>query len=487
MNSKLNRRKFIVGAGGAALSLPVLPSLLTRGEAQIAKPPLRLVLVTNDSSVFEKNFFPQDIGMNALGAEIYQKRLSDIQGPLSPILGSAFDGLRNKLSVLRGLDHIGFGGHNRTIFSCGVSSYDPNIPNFSNPGGIPLHRGASIDALLQKSPNFYNFTPKEKALRISVYNDFKFSFDRNPDGSIIELDYLRDNASAYGYMFSGVSPTGGTENTDRTRRLMTVDKVLERVNALLSHKRIGALDKKRLQAHLESMNTLQRNISSYMPRSCNPPVQEFQEFSNPNPLKMYTNFVDTIVNAFNCDLTRIATLVIADCDDNTHVNYHALSHQPLADEPSLTEHARLSSWIANRVADLMNKMDRIIEADGSTMLDNSIVIWGQETAEHHANESLPLLVGGSAAGRITTGNYLDYRQRPFKSILDQTEIPSVGRPYTNFLISVMRALGLQPEEFMGYGDGGGFGQFIPDPVYGRGEYDKFRSERNNTLPFFYKG
>src|SRR5688572_21811171 len=112
----LSRRMFLTGAGSTYLSIPVLTSLLPRktAAALAGPPPLRFLMVTNEYSPNELNFFGQfkgptaTLGLqqasgNALKETVFTKKLADVSGDISYIL-QPFNDLRSKISVLRSLD-----------------------------------------------------------------------------------------------------------------------------------------------------------------------------------------------------------------------------------------------------------------------------------------------------------------------------------------------------------------------------------------------
>jgi hypothetical protein len=137
-------------------------------------------------------------------------------------------------------------------------------------------------------------------------------------------------------------------------------------------------------------------------------------------------------------------------------------------------------------------MDRIIESNGKTMLDNSLVIFGSECGigysdqeATHSVESLPTMVAGSANGRVNTGYYLDFRQRPFMTLANRGDMVPVGRPYTQLLCTMMRALGVPDSEFRQYGKNGYFGEFDPVRTYiAESAWGIWSGQQNDQLPVF---
>ena len=63
---------------------------------------------------------------------------------------------------------------------------------------------------------------------------------------------------------------------------------------------------------------------------------------------------------------------------------------------------------ARRYDDLLTKMDAIVEPNGKTLLDNSIVLWISEfgTGQTHSPNNLPIVLAGGG-GRIAMNRHLD--------------------------------------------------------------------------------
>ena len=109
----------------------------------------------------------------------------------------------------------------------------------------------------------------------------------------------------------------------------------------------------------------------------------------------------------------------------------------------------------------MEKMDQISESNGKTLLDNSLVYFGNEQSggSSHEHTDVPILVGGTAGGKIRPG-YWDYTFRPYAFYQGRKDLrkPVGSVPYNNFLVSMMKALGLEANEWRSSGQKG-FGEF----------------------------
>jgi hypothetical protein len=98
-------------------------------------------------------------------------------------------------------------------------------------------------------------------------------------------------------------------------------------------------------------------------------------------------------------------------------------------------------------AKLLEKLD-IEESDGATVLDNSLIYWGNELGFNHIAYSVPCLLAGSAGGAIRTGQYIDYIDWEGRSYFSQEDGNVIkGVPHNRFLVTMLQAMGLEPADY----------------------------------------
>ncbi|MBK9039011.1 MAG: DUF1552 domain-containing protein [Bdellovibrionales bacterium] len=478
----LNRRDFMKMLGNASIYLPVLPSLMSsRSLAQASNPPLRMVFIMNRNGQWDNNFYP-NVSPAQVGSNIYQAPLSDVNGSISPLFGTAYDSLKNKVSILRGLDVVGSNDHNRCSFLCGVTQGGATNREGSNP---PF--GASIDWIIEKSAQFYSTAPRIRTMRFSNGGGRGFSFSNN-GGAINGLTYWGSDASFFNNVFAGIENGGTVPTVDLVaRKSFLIEKSLERLNLMKTQTRLSGLDVQRISDQQDRLSDIRKGLVVTAPASCQVPKLSFMGSSDPIR-KKYENINNSIVAAFTCDISRIACVYIEDYDDKqTDYSYfHDLSHRDRS-AANLKESADRNGWTADRVAHLIHGLDSTIDTNGRPMLENTLVFWGSEISvkqgtESHRGESMPIMVAGWPA-QFRMGSYVDYRTRPFSYVANRQDFPATGRPYTQFLCSIMLAAGLDPSEFTGYGKGGYFGEF-ERTQYNPNEYDAYKTTRNDKLPYF---
>lgn len=93
-------------------------------------------------------------------------------------------------------------------------------------------------------------------------------------------------------------------------------------------------------------------------------------------------------------------------------------------------------WYASVFNDLITRMDQIVEPNGLTLLDNSVVLWISEFGhgQTHDPTNLPIVIAGGGQGRIATNRHLvrdGYTTGDlFTSILHAFDVPDTTFGYT---------------------------------------------------------
>lgn len=151
---------------------------------------------------------------------------------------------------------------------------------------------------------------------------------------------------------------------------------------------------------------------------------------------------DLAAAALGCGLTRIVSVQtrIADNDNSLYPwvgldtgGHHTLSHDSgAAAQASLSQVYR---WYAGRFAHLLDQLANTPDVDGTSVLDNTLVIWGSELGQawDHNIDNVPFVLAGGAAGKLSGGRYL-----------------TVNSPRQNrLLVSACHAMGMADVETFG--------------------------------------
>src|SRR5690606_38380597 len=121
----VTRRLFLTG-GGLALAAPFLPSLLPRGaRAQAAPGAVRYIQVMHPYGQATRHFYGSlaDESNEEVEPYVSVRRLSDIDGALSPMLAEPFSGLKDKIALIAGLEVMTRNANHNFCFPTCASGY----------------------------------------------------------------------------------------------------------------------------------------------------------------------------------------------------------------------------------------------------------------------------------------------------------------------------------------------------------------------------
>src|SRR5690606_17061485 len=134
-------------------------------------------------------------------------------------------------------------------------------------------------------------------------------------------------------------------------------------------------------------------------------------------------------------------------EDASGGTWHGLAHD-WSNENARRMLQGINRWIAEELfAKLVGKLDEIEEGEG-TLLDHTLVYWGNELGFNHIAYSVPCLLAGSAGGAIRAGQYIDYIDWEGRAYFSQEDGNVIrGIPHNRFLVSVLQAMGLDPDDY----------------------------------------
>jgi hypothetical protein len=429
----LTRRQFLLGASGFSLALPVLPSLLVStaygADPQFVRRPRLYWLTTNHGAALESDFFPSAASLaesQALFAD-HEVRAGTLRATqqrgravLSAVLQADALALSDKrisaLNVISGLDipfsighHTGghLGNYARNDGLAGPAAMLKNSP-------VP-----TIDQLLAWSPAFYGDLSaiRERALVLGSHAiSWGYSNPSSGTGAVQNVRGFASSLELFNRIF--VPPTAAPE----VARIPVVDHVLASYKRLRnSHRRLSSEDRQRLDDHIDRVAELQRKLSTGNARSCAgviAPADDsltYLEDTDPAASIRYAQlFNEVVAIAFMCGTSRIAVFGLPD-DKRNFAGYRGDWHNDIAhmwqspDSQALI--VRAYQCIFEHVfLDMIARLD-VEEAPGITYLDNSLLVWSQESGmSTHNSVSLPIVSAGSAGGYLKTGRFIDYRR-----------------------------------------------------------------------------
>lgn len=230
-------------------------------------------------------------------------------------------------------------------------------------------------------------------------------------------------------------PTGGA--SDRS----VLDRVLADARSLKASVSRG--DQARLEQYFESIRALEKRIefsekkSAKMgaDRALTDTLQRPQPGIPSDHEEYMRQMLDLLVLAFQSNATRIVTFMLDHGQSNRYFNFipevrgtwHALSHYKNAsgqteDDDGVTAwdsveqkramYAEVQRWHHRQFAYLLERMKSIAEPDGSTLLDNAMILYGSSLGDgnDHDKNHLPTMLAGRGGGTIKTGRVLEFAE-----------------------------------------------------------------------------
>jgi hypothetical protein len=488
----ISRRQLLLGAGGAMLALPVLPSLLEKtaygADPTYKRKPRLYWLSTDHGGAFESSMFP-----SAALASNRQQRFSDHE-ILSASSSRFTETLLGKMNVLYGLDVPFYIAHNTGLH---LGNYARNDGNGGDGKAVQSDPRPTIDQLMAWSPNFYDDLSmiRERSMIMSSRPvSWNYSDPEKRGGTI-------DNVRGYDSSKTLFDKIFVPADAGPPARPPIVDRVLETYKTLRNgNKRLSAADKQRLDDHMARIAELERKLTAKA--SCGDvkaPTDDAQKHSG-NSAADATAYGqlwnEVVAAAFVCGTSRIGVLGYGSTDK--FVAYGGDWHQEVAHQWQLADKQELIKQSYQKVfegifLDLAAKLD-IEEAPGMTYLDNSLLVWSQECGQStHDSVTIPVVTFGSAAGFFKTGQLVDYRRigNP-NSTYDPMAggKQSLGLLYNQWLATVLQSMGVPPSDFERWGHKGYGVPFVSKeswtPPYAKHYGDtssRYFTSASDVLPF----
>lgn len=204
--------------------------------------------------------------------------------------------------------------------------------------------------------------------------------------------------------------------------------------------RLGRGDQRKLDEYLTGVREIeQRIIRAERQRvEGRPQLPELEQPAGiPDDYGEHVRLIgDMMVAAFQCDLTRISSFMFANEGSNRSYHsidvpegHHSLSHHG-GDAEKHAKIRKINRFHVDQFAYILNRLKAIKESDGSTLLDNCMIVYGSciSDGNAHNNENLPILLAGKGGGTLRVGRHLRFDEETpmtnlFVSMLDRMNVP----------------------------------------------------------------
>jgi hypothetical protein len=206
-------------------------------------------------------------------------------------------------------------------------------------------------------------------------------------------------------------------------RRSVLDFVKEDARELSS--RLGAGDRRKLDEYLTSIRDIEQRIE----RAAKLPPVKAPDGPKPTGIPpKYEDHLrllcDLMVLAFQADITRVITFVLANEGSNkpypfigVSEGHHDLSHHG-NDAKKKQKIRDINIFHVKQLAYLLTKLRSIKEGDG-TLLDHCMVAYGSGNSDGnaHNHDDLPILLAGRGCGTIKPGRHLRYpKETPLNNL-----------------------------------------------------------------------
>ncbi len=441
--SALNRRAFLRGAG-ACVALPLFASLRTGGlfAADSAVKlgttptgaPLRAAFLFFPNGAIPSAWWPKGAGAEFAWSRTL-KPLEKHKGHVQ-ILG----GLGHKTAE-PGPDGPGDHARGNSTFLTGVRL---------KKSATEIRAGVSIDQVLARAYG-----------HLTRFSSLELTCDAGPQSGACDSGY----SCAYQFNLAWSSATTpktpehnprrvferlfgegkpGERQANLQRRQQEDKSVLDFVldDARSMRKRLDSSDRQKLDQYLTGVREVELRIqkAERLGQVKDPEIETPAGIPTEYAEHMQLLF-DMIVLAFQTDSTRVATFLLAHDGSNRSFDqigisegHHDLTHHQNRQE-WIDKVADIDMWYVQQFARFLDKLNQVKDADGQTLLHNSMIVYGSGNADgnRHTHTNLPLVLAGSGGGALRNGRYVKHN----------------GKPLSNLFLSMAHTLGVRNLERFG--------------------------------------
>ncbi len=423
----LSRRHFLRGLG-ACVALPALPSLRRLVHAAEVAPsidaaaaagtPRRMAFVTIPNGVNLDHWWPKGEGKEF-----------ELAATMEPLAA-----LKNQIQVISGLDHI-----NATAGSDGAGDHARASASLltgcraKKTAGADIRVGPSIDqAAAQHVGHLTRFGSLELTcdnVRSSGNCDSGYScayqYNVSWRSATTPAPPERNPRLVFERLFGGGSVADRCRSIElrRAQERSILDFIREDARTL--GRKLNPQDGRKLDEYLASVREIEERIARVERLGDVPNPDYTMPEGIPDPFEERMRVMyDMIALAFETDSTRIATLIIAHDGSNRPYpeigvsrGHHDLSHhQGKAENLELI--AKIDRHHMQAFAQFLDKLAQSQDADGNSILHNSMIVYagGNADGNAHSHTNLPVILAGAGGGNLQTGRFHKVASMPMSNM-----------------------------------------------------------------------
>jgi hypothetical protein len=197
------------------------------------------------------------------------------------------------------------------------------------------------------------------------------------------------------------------------QRKSVVDFVLEDARTL--ERDLGANDRRKIDEYLDSVRATERQIEKAERFKLPKASMRAPAGIPPQRGEHIRLMFDLLALAFESDSTRVATFALAREGSNRSFaeigipeGHHHLSHHQRHQE-KLQKVARIDLFYMEQFARFLARLDASRDADGRSVLENSIILYGCAISDgdRHNHNDLPIVLAGAGGGLLHPGRHVE--------------------------------------------------------------------------------
>lgn len=437
MNKTLPRRTFLRGLG-TAMALPVLDAMVpamaaaATASGRKVKPPVRMAFLYTPNGKHMEDWTPK--------AEGTGYELPYILEPLKNVK-SDFNVLTNLMQNNAFALGDGGGDHARAV-STFLTGVHPK-----KTAGADIQVGISVDQLAA-----------QRVGQNTRFPSLEIGCERGAQAGNCDSGYSCAYSSNLSWrsestpmakevdprlVFERLFGNGNREETDESRarreryKKSILDFVLEDANSLKAQ--LGVRDQQKLDEYFTGVREIEKRLE-LASRVINAPDGTVRPAGIPQDYSEHIKLMcDMLVLAFQADLTRISTFMLANDGSNRPYRmidipegHHDLSHHG-GDAAKHAKIRQINRFHVTHLAYLLEKLKGIQEPNG-TLLDNCMIVYGCciSDGNRHNHDELPIILAGRGGGTIQTGRHVKYGPKT---------------PMTNLFLCMLDRMGCPAEKF----------------------------------------
>ena len=434
----VSRRNFLACAGGATLSLPWLESYASSLGHKAKPPAKRLAFFYLPNGITRRGFFPGESD-RALPKFAGQNNVWRFEGKtvpagshplvLTPTLAPLHK-MREKISLITGMDRLfqhGTDSHAQCA-SCFLTSVAPyEVKNSAYPLDRTLDHIAA-DSIGKSTP----YSTLELSCNDHKNNIESIYFDNMSwYGTGHVAPSMRNPRKIYDRLF-------GTQASAHSRNI--TDLALG--NARQLQKRLGSDDRRKFDEYFDAVRTIETRMDRIEKMKSELAATDIKRPAEHLPRNEYIHLMgDLLVTALQSGLTNVGTLMVGPERWTTATNWEGILDKPYSHHAmthSIQHHMehllKLDRFHVSAFARLLERMENIKEAGGTTLLDNTIFTLGAGMGDGttHQYNDLPLVVAGGGGGALKLGRHVHCKQ---------------GTPLANLWLAQLNALGIERKKY----------------------------------------